>query len=108
MLRRTRKRCTDANTGAPGAAAGAKSKGAENMKYMFYRAQVFNSDISTWNVSRVASMLSMFSDVTAFDSDISKWDVSRVTDMKYMFPGATAFNSDISKWDDANAQNMMC
>ena len=48
----------------------------------------------------------MFSCANIFNSDISDWDVSNVINMKYMFYCAYAFNSDISSWNISNVRNM--
>jgi surface protein len=49
------------------------------MLRMFKSANVFNSDISHWDTSKVADMVKMFNDARVFDLDISGWDVSKVT-----------------------------
>lgn len=40
--------------------------------------QLFNSDISNWDVSQVTDMQAMFQKTWAFNQDLSQWDVSRV------------------------------
>ena len=61
------------------------------MGHLFHYATSFNSDLSSWNVSNVASTRSMFIGATNFTSDLSSWDVSAVTDMTDMFSGASNF-----------------
>ena len=73
---------------------------------MFGLTEVFDGDISKWDVSRATDMWGMFEKANAFNGDISKWDVSRVTDMQYMFAAAKAFDGDISKWDVSRVTNM--
>ena len=47
-----------------------------NMGYMFFNAEKFNQDISSWNVSNVTDMQRMFYNNKIFNQDISDWDVS--------------------------------
>jgi len=72
----------------------------------FEGATSFNGDISDWNVSSVTNMNDMFRDASSFNSDVSDWVVSSVTNMEAMFRGATAFQSDISNWNVSNVTNM--
>ena len=75
-----------------------------NMSGVFYDANYFNQDISSWDVSSVTDMGSMFSR-SGFNGDISNWDVSNVTDMGSMF-SRSGFNGDISNWDVSNVTDM--
>ena len=68
----------------------------ETMEEMFAYS-IFDKDISKWNVICVNNMAGMFM-CSKFNSDISKWDVSNVRDMQEMFAGSE-FNQDISSWD---------
>ena len=72
----------------------------------FYFGDVFNQDLSAWDVSNVTNMYGMFSGASSFNQDLSAWDVSNVTDMNYMFENATSFNQDLSAWDVSNVTNM--
>ena len=97
----------------------------------FYRASSFNSNVSSWDVSRVETMmrcstgrhpstamclLGMFRgpdhevDVQwgIIDSDVSSWIVSRVETMAFMFYGASSFNSDVSSWDVSRVETVRC
>ena len=71
---------------------------------MFYWCEVFNQDISTWDVSNVTNMECMFEECELFNKDISKWDVSNVENMSDMFSGCKTFNQDISSWDVSNVK----
>ena len=44
-------------------------------------------------------MQSMFYKAILFNKDISVWDTSKLTDMLFMFAGAKKFNRNISKWN---------
>ena len=73
---------------------------------MFGGASSFTSDLSSWNVSSVANMSTMFSSASSFTSDLSSWNVSNVTYMYGMFGGASSFTSDLSSWDVSNVTDM--
>ena len=66
------------------------------MEKFFYQNDVFNQDISSWDVSNVISMSQMFEE-SAFNQDISNWDVRNVTDMYSMFKDNSAFNQPIRR-----------
>jgi surface protein len=55
---------------------------------VFYNATNFTSDLSTWDVSRVAGMAYMFMNTPAFNSDVSAWDVRTTAEMTDMFSGS--------------------
>ena len=86
-----------------------------NMRGMFYNADAFNQDISSWNVSSVDEMTNMFYSTNLFNNgavgDVGGKDLNwtttgnlRVTDS--MFANALAFNQDISSWDVRQLNNM--
>ena len=76
------------------------------MDYMFYDAQVFNDDISGWDISGISEMDHMFRGASIFNQDISGWDTSKITSMSYTFRFAKQFNQDISSWDTSSVTNM--
>jgi surface protein len=78
-----------------------------NMESMFEQAYRFNQDISGWDVSNVTNMSSMFKYVYDFNQDIGEWDVSNVTNMGSMFQSASSFNHNINDWDVSNVQSML-
>ncbi|SMM98608.1 Chitinase [uncultured Candidatus Thioglobus sp.] len=83
-----------------------------SMKEMFFPGtgntpnNVFNGNISGWDVSNVRNMESMFRGAKSFNQDLSSWNVSNVMNMRRMFRSATAFNSDISGWNVNNVSNI--
>ncbi len=82
------------------------TSGITSMKQIFYGANPFNEDISSWDVSSVTSMELMFYGAQSFNQDIGNWDVSSVTKMTYMFFSNNKFNQDISSWDVSNVTGM--
>jgi surface protein len=50
-------------------------------------------------------MYGMFSYAELFDQDISDWDVSNTTDMSGMFRSNDFFNQNISSWNVENVLN---
>ena len=76
------------------------------MDSMFASADMFNSDLSKWQVSRVTDMSEMFKENEMFNNNISDWDVSSVTDMSGMFNYAQNFNQNISNWNVSNVKSM--
>ncbi len=85
---------------------GITTNSLNNANSMFEQATLFNSDISSWNVSNVTNMQRMFQTCTAFNQNISSWNVSNVTTMQAMFQTCTAFNQNISSWNVSNVTTM--
>jgi len=75
-------------------------------KRMFYSATSFNTDISSWETTKVTTMKGMFSDAFIFNGNISGWITSEVMNMHDMFYGAISFNIDISSWETSKVTNM--
>ena len=61
--------------------------------------ELFNRDISKWDVSSVRLFDSMFFANSEFNQDLSKWDVSRAVNMDMMFTGASSFKQNLSAWE---------
>jgi surface protein len=78
----------------------------KNLKEMFFRAELFNSDVSQWDTSQVTDMSETFEDAENFNRDIGDWDTSKVETMDEMFQGAEVFNKDISGWDTSSLTDM--
>ncbi|WP_051763786.1 BspA family leucine-rich repeat surface protein, partial [Mycoplasma capricolum] len=70
-----------------------KLKNAKNMQGMFKSTDLFNQDISDWDLSNVTNISKMFSGSKSFNKNISKWNVSNVKDMSKLFENAYAFNN---------------
>lgn len=73
-----------------------------SMRETFVRNYEFNQPLNKWNTSKVTSMKKMFNLCTIFDQDLSDWDTSNVEEMSHMFNGATNFNcsgGNMGRWD---------
>ena len=65
-----------------------------------------DTDMGSWDVSRVTDMVCLFMDLEVEIPDIGNWDVSNVRDMSFMFARATSFNQPIGNWNVSNVKNM--
>jgi hypothetical protein len=70
----------------------------KNCKFL---TQIFYSDNTYWDTSRVTEMDEMFSGCLSYpgDSSISNWDVGNLMIADEMFLNCREFNIDISNWD---------
>ena len=68
------------------------------MSGMFYDTDLFNQDISDWDVSNVTDMSCMFYCARKFNQPLSKWNIKNVIMIDGIFLGASAFDQDISQW----------
>ena len=71
----------------------------EYMDGMFEFCDVFNCDISKWDVRKVETMSFMFHGAKKFNQPIGKWQTDSLTSMHHMFWFAEDFNQDIHKWN---------
>jgi surface protein len=69
--------------------------GGGNFSSMFYGADKFNRDLTSWDVSNVNSFSYMFG-ASNFNGDISNWNISNANDLSGMFQSNPKFNQDIS------------
>jgi len=65
---------------------------------LFRGCTLFNGDVSSWDVSGIATMASTFRDCAASNPNIGGWDTSSCTTINNMVRGSL-FNRDISGWD---------
>jgi surface protein len=78
-----------------------------DMNHMFYSANIFNGDISSWDVSNVTNMGNMFGNANSFNQDIGSWNVSNVKNMDGMFGHANSFNKNIGSWNVSSVETMI-
>lgn len=77
-----------------------------DMRSMFRRASLFNSNINNWDVSNVTNMSGMFYQAYVYDQPMDTWNVGNVTNMDNMFDSALVFNQNINNWNVANVTSM--
>lgn len=75
----------------------------KSMNRMFAGCDLFNQDITGWDVSNVTNMREAFLYASEFHQPIGSWDVSNVTTFEMMFQGCTDFNQDLSAWRTLSA-----
>ena len=66
------------------------------------RGQYNLNDIDTSKITDMSLLFSSFLTRDLYNIDMSRWDVSKVTNMSGMFYFCTKFNSDLSSWDVSN------
>ena len=76
-----------------------------DMSGMFYNANAFDGDLSSWDVSSVTDISEMFKGAVTFNHPLNSWNVSSVTNMGGMFK-TTAFNHPLNSWDVSSVTNM--
>lgn len=77
-----------------------------DMRSMFRRASLFNSNINNWDVSNVTNMSGMFYQAYVYDQPMDTWNVGNVTIMDNMFDSALVFNQNLNNWNVANVTSM--
>ena len=76
------------------------------MSSVFANCENFNSDLCSWNVSKVEDMVAAFYGCYNFTGKgLDKWDVSNVENMEYMFYDCKKLNCDLSKWDVSKVED---
>lgn len=78
----------------------------DNTESMFAFSNLFNHDISDWNISNVTVMDHMFAYCKLFNQPIGGWDVSNVTAMNSLFDNCESFNQPLNRWDVCNVTDM--
>ena len=79
-----------------------------SFNYTFYKTEITNLDLSTFNTSSAITMLDMFGDMTKLKTlDVSNFDTSKVINMWYMFGGLSSITElDLSTFDTSRVTNM--
>ena len=72
--------------------------GVMTLSGMFYDTDLFNQDISNWDVSNVTDMSCMFYCARSFNQSLRNWNITNVITIDGIFIGATAYDQDISQW----------
>mmetsp|Transcript_18239 Transcript_18239/g.56964 ORF Transcript_18239/g.56964 Transcript_18239/m.56964 type:complete len:339 (+) Transcript_18239:325-1341(+) len=75
-------------------------------EYYHWQADLFNEDLSAWDVSRVKTMKLMFQYAHSFNQPLNTWDVSSVTIMHGMFERAKFFNQPLDAWNVSSVRHM--
>ncbi len=79
-----------------------------SFNYTFYKTQITNLDLSTFNTSNATGMIDMFAGMSKLQAlDVSNFNTSKVTSMWYMFGGLSSLTElDISSFNTSNVTNM--
>ncbi len=79
-----------------------------NMGGMFYGASKFNKSLSNWNTNNVTTMSYMFREASSFNQSLSSWNTAQVTAMSLMFASASSFNQSLANWNTARVVDAYC
>lgn len=79
-----------------------------SFSYTFYKTEITNLDLSTFNTSSATAMVDMFGDMAKLETlDVSNFDTSKVKNMWYMFGGLSSITDlDLSTFNTSNVTNM--
>lgn len=76
----------------------------KDMSFLFYKSELVDPQIQTWDVSNVINMSVMFGLAEEINPDLSYWDTRSVIDFSDMFHGTKKFESDLSRWNTSSGQ----
>jgi surface protein len=76
------------------------------MSSLFEGKELFDDDLTGWDVSAVKSMERMFYGCTNFNGDVSTWNTENVEDMEDLFFRATAFDGNLTSWNTSRVTTM--
>ena len=77
-----------------------------SMNNAFAFADIFDYDISNWDMSNVLDFTRTFYKTFAFNKPLDSWDVSSATTMADMFRDANTFNQPLNSWDVSSVISM--
>ena len=79
-----------------------------NLKYTFYGAAVFNTDLSKWGVSTVTDMGETFRNAYKFEGvGLDQWSITAaLTALHWTFTDASEMNADLRQWDISQVTTM--
>ena len=73
-----------------------------NMEFMFYNNEKFNTLINEFKTENVTNMRNMFNNSSKYNSPINNWNISNVINISSMFNNAIIFNNLIFNETDYN------
>ena len=76
----------------------------KDMSFLFYKSELLDPQIESWDVSNVKSMSVMFGLAEEINPDLSHWDTRSVIDFSDMFHGTKNFQGDLSKWNTSSGE----
>jgi surface protein len=78
----------------------------QNMQHLFNNAFAFNQNLNSWNTASLTNCTFTFYGCSSFNQPVSSWDMSSVTSTRYMFFGTDLFNQPLNSWDVGTVNNM--